>query len=57
VSDEPDGARVGDRVLVTKGPAVEATGLLAFQFEAPCVPRPTTTSRTTRPTASTTCRP
>ncbi|MFB6207600.1 MAG: AIR synthase family protein [Haloglomus sp.] len=29
----PDGARVGDRVLVTKGPAVEATGLLACQFE------------------------
>ncbi|MFC6836867.1 AIR synthase family protein [Halomarina ordinaria] len=29
----PDGARVGDRLVVTKGPAVEATGLLAVQFE------------------------
>ncbi|WP_254546360.1 AIR synthase family protein [Halomarina pelagica] len=29
----PDGARVGDRVVVTKGPAVEATGLLSIQFE------------------------
>jgi hydrogenase maturation factor len=29
----PDGAAVGDRVIVTKGPAVEATGLLAVQFE------------------------
>jgi hydrogenase maturation factor len=29
----PDGARVGDRVVVTKGPAIEATGLLACQFE------------------------
>ncbi|MFW5974292.1 MAG: AIR synthase family protein [Natrialbaceae archaeon] len=28
----PDGARVGDRVLVTKGPAVEATGLFANLF-------------------------
>lgn len=28
----PDGARPGDRVLVTKGPAIEATGLLATQF-------------------------
>ncbi len=30
----PDGARVGDRVVVTKGPAIEATGLLSIQFEA-----------------------
>jgi hydrogenase maturation factor len=30
----PDGARAGDRVLVTKGPAVEATGLMATQFES-----------------------
>ena len=30
----PDGAQVGDRVLVTKGPAIEATGLLSIQFEA-----------------------
>lgn len=29
----PDGARAGDKVLVTKGPAIEATGLLAIQFE------------------------
>ena len=29
----PDGARPGDRVVITKGPAVEATGLLAIQFE------------------------
>ncbi|WP_266075540.1 AIR synthase family protein [Haladaptatus caseinilyticus] len=29
----PDGARPGDRVLITKGPAVEATGLLSIQFE------------------------
>lgn len=28
----PDGARPGDRVLITKGPAIEATGLLANQF-------------------------
>ena len=28
----PDGARVGDRVLVTKGPAVEVTGLFANLF-------------------------
>lgn len=28
----PDGARVGDRVLVTKGPAIEATALLAAAF-------------------------
>lgn len=30
----PDGAGVGDSVIVTKGPAIEATGLLAIQFEA-----------------------
>ncbi|WP_424016520.1 AIR synthase family protein [Halorientalis pallida] len=29
----PDGAREGDRVIVTKGPAVEATGLLSIQYE------------------------
>ncbi|WP_122089429.1 AIR synthase family protein [Halalkalicoccus subterraneus] len=29
----PDGARAGDEVIVTKGPAIEATGLLAIQFE------------------------
>ncbi|MFC7019789.1 MULTISPECIES: AIR synthase family protein [Haloarcula] len=29
----PDGAQVGDRVVVTKGPAIEATGLLSIQFE------------------------
>jgi hydrogenase maturation factor len=29
----PDGARVGDRVVVTKGPAIEATGLMSIQFE------------------------
>lgn len=29
----PDGARSGDEVIVTKGPAIEATGLLAIQFE------------------------
>ncbi|WP_101297621.1 AIR synthase family protein [Halegenticoccus soli] len=28
----PDGARPGDRILVTKGPAVEATGLLTTLF-------------------------
>ena len=28
----PDGAKPGDRLLVTKGPAVEATGLLASLF-------------------------
>lgn len=28
----PDGARVGDHVVVTKGPAVAATGLLAGEF-------------------------
>jgi hydrogenase expression/formation protein HypE len=30
----PDGANVGDRVVVTKGPAIEATGLLSIQFES-----------------------
>jgi hydrogenase maturation factor len=30
----PDGANVGDRVLLTKGPAIEATGLLSIQFES-----------------------
>lgn len=29
----PDGALPGDRILVTKGPAVESTGLLAARFE------------------------
>ncbi|WP_049971453.1 AIR synthase family protein [Haladaptatus cibarius] len=29
----PNGANPGDRVLLTKGPAVEATGLLSIQFE------------------------
>ncbi|GAA0245812.1 AIR synthase family protein [Haladaptatus pallidirubidus] len=29
----PNGARPGDRVLLTKGPAVEATGLLSIRFE------------------------
>lgn len=29
----PDGATVGDRVLITKGPAIEATALLSIQFE------------------------
>lgn len=29
----PDGARAGDRILITKGPAIEATGLLSIQFE------------------------
>ncbi|MFB6164591.1 MAG: AIR synthase family protein [Haloarculaceae archaeon] len=29
----PDGARVGDRVVATKGPAIEATGLLSIQYE------------------------
>jgi hydrogenase expression/formation protein HypE len=28
----PDGAQPGDRVLITKGPAIEATGLLSIQF-------------------------
>ena len=30
----PDGARPGDAVVVTKGPAIEATGLLAARFES-----------------------
>lgn len=30
----PDGARPGDRVIVTKGPAIEATGLLAVHFDS-----------------------
>ncbi|MDS0277838.1 AIR synthase family protein [Halomicroarcula sp. S1AR25-4] len=30
----PDGAQVGDRIVVTKGPAIEATGLLSIQFES-----------------------
>jgi hydrogenase maturation factor len=30
----PDGARPGDRVVITKGPAIEATGLLCIQFES-----------------------
>ena len=29
----PDGARPDEKVIVTKGPAIEATGLLAIQFE------------------------
>ncbi len=29
----PSGAMVGDRVLITKGPAIEATGILAHQAE------------------------
>ncbi|MFB6138091.1 MAG: AIR synthase family protein [Halobacteriaceae archaeon] len=29
----PDGARPGDRVVITKGPAIEATALLSIQFE------------------------
>ncbi|MFB6120199.1 MAG: AIR synthase family protein [Halobacteriaceae archaeon] len=29
----PDGARAGDSVIVTKGPAIEATALLANEFE------------------------
>ncbi|WP_336345396.1 AIR synthase family protein [Halalkalicoccus ordinarius] len=29
----PDGARSGQKVLITKGPAIEATGLLSIQFE------------------------
>jgi len=29
----PDGAEVGDRVLITKGPAIEATALLANEFQ------------------------
>jgi hydrogenase expression/formation protein HypE len=30
----PDGAQVGDRIVVTKGPAIEATGLLSIQFDS-----------------------
>ncbi|MBV0902529.1 AIR synthase family protein [Haloarcula salina] len=30
----PDGASVGDEIVVTKGPAIEATGLLSIQFES-----------------------
>ncbi len=30
----PDGARVGDRIVVTKGPAIEATALLSIQYES-----------------------
>ncbi|MGM0591043.1 MAG: AIR synthase family protein [Halobacteriota archaeon] len=30
----PNGAQVGDRVVITKGPAVEATGLMSIQFES-----------------------
>ncbi|RRJ30341.1 AIR synthase family protein [Halocatena pleomorpha] len=30
----PDGAQVGDRVVITNGPAIEATGLLSVQFES-----------------------
>jgi len=30
----PDGARVGDRVVLTKGPAIEATALLSVRFES-----------------------
>jgi len=30
----PDGARPGDKVVVTKGPAIEATGLMSIQFES-----------------------
>lgn len=29
----PDGARPGDRLLITKGPAIETTGILATRFE------------------------
>ncbi|MFC1915141.1 AIR synthase family protein [Chloroflexota bacterium] len=29
----PSNARVGDRVIITKGPAIESTGILAFQAE------------------------
>lgn len=28
----PDGAQVGDRIVITNGPAIEATGLLSIQF-------------------------
>ncbi|SNZ12484.1 Hydrogenase maturation factor [Natronoarchaeum philippinense] len=30
----PDGARPGDKIVITKGPAIEATGLLSIQFES-----------------------
>jgi hydrogenase maturation factor len=30
----PNGAQVGDSVIITKGPAIEATGLLSIQFES-----------------------
>ncbi|GAA0663704.1 AIR synthase family protein [Natronoarchaeum mannanilyticum] len=30
----PDGARPGDKIVVTKGPAIEATGLMSIQFES-----------------------
>jgi hydrogenase expression/formation protein HypE len=30
----PNGARDGDRIIVTKGPAIEATGLLSVQYES-----------------------
>ncbi|WP_338727263.1 AIR synthase family protein [Haladaptatus sp. DJG-WS-42] len=30
---KPNGAQVGDKIIITKGPAVEATGLLSIQFE------------------------
>lgn len=30
----PDGAQAGDRIVVTKGPAIEATGLLSIQFDS-----------------------
>jgi hydrogenase maturation factor len=36
----PDGARPGDRILVTKGPAVESTGLLATRFEDALAEKP-----------------
>ncbi|HUV75737.1 MAG TPA: AIR synthase family protein [Dehalococcoidales bacterium] len=29
----PSNARVGDRIIITKGPAIEAAGILAFQAE------------------------
>ena len=47
----PDGARPGDAVVVTKGPAIEATGLLANQFEelmAPELPEDTVEAATSR---------
>lgn len=30
----PDGAQSGDRIVITNGPAIEATGLLSIQFES-----------------------